>query len=241
MPLNISLKIGTERYDVLQCQYGFGRVVTPLGWPGRGVNGGDIILVMESTKSNTLFEEFTRKRVTPISGSIEIYEVDEKIVVRTIAFEEAFLYSIGENMQKDSSLPMTMTIAISPLRLDFDHKIRLDRRWPQTQGFWWEEHKREEEPIVVSKEDDPTYIIKDAYWIDEEGNQIRDLSVDVPVTLYVVLADYTAGNTINLTFENEDADDVKTVKYSGIVDDTGIVTIDNFKFESSNKEGRENG
>lgn len=236
MPINITLKIGSESYDVLRCHYGFGRVVDSKGWPGRGMNGGDIILTMESTQSTLLFEEMVRKdEVRPVSGSLEFYEVDEGTVIRTIEWEEGYIHSLSESMQNYSSIPMTQTLAISPLRLDINGTIRIDRRFPQTQGFWWDEYKPEEDAVMAAGDDD-TYTITDAYWLDEENNQIRDLDVEEPVTLYVVLGNYTVGSNVSFAFEEEYDEGVKRADCSGTVDEDGIVVIENFKLEPVNEE-----
>ena len=46
MPKNITLKIGSEQYTILQCQYSFGRSVDSKGRPMGGMCGGDIVLTM---------------------------------------------------------------------------------------------------------------------------------------------------------------------------------------------------
>jgi hypothetical protein len=136
---------------------------------------------------------------------------------------------VGEAMAKYSWEPMTMRLAISPLRLDVGRIVRIDRRWPQTYGFWWEKYQPKEVKSELYEKTEECYTIKDTYWIDEDGNQVRDLSVDSPVMLYVVLEKYTPGNTINLTFEAEGEEGVKKNEYQGKVNSKGIVVIENFK------------
>lgn len=88
------------------------------------MNGGDIILTMESTDDIKLFEEMALKDdVRSFSGSLEFYEVDEGVTIRTIAWDEAYIYALSESIQNFSPIPMTQTIAISPLRLDINEII----------------------------------------------------------------------------------------------------------------------
>ncbi|MCD8176835.1 MAG: hypothetical protein LUE98_05175 [Tannerellaceae bacterium] len=117
--------------------------------------------------------------------------------------------------------------------MDINRDIKLDRRFPQTYGFWWEEYK-EPEPVVVTEdtsESEEDIIIKDAYWMDEEGNEIRQLSADYPVTLYVELENFVEGKEIELTFQDEDEEGVKKVDCRGVVNADGFIIIENFKLE----------
>lgn len=244
-----TLRISDQSYDLMYFRYGFGRKTDWHGRPWGGIQGGDIVLVMESTKSTELLERFlntdpeypTSHPPRAISGSIEVCDPEDGMVIRKLVFEEAFIYAVGERMHTDSPLPMMQTIAISPLRLDINRTIRMDRRWPQTYAFWWERFKEPENIAVMGKEVEPTYHIKDAYWIDENGNEIRNLNVKKPVTLYVIMDEYTTGLEANLKFVAEVEDGVKTVEYTENIDSRGIVTIHNFTLEPQKKEEHTNG
>lgn len=70
-------------------------------------------------------------------------------------------------MQCTSCLPMTTTIAISPIRLDFNNKmIRLDRKWPRALNGW-QKYEEEEEEVKyaknVSHEEEKSMRIVEAY------------------------------------------------------------------------------
>ncbi|MCC8145504.1 MAG: DUF4280 domain-containing protein, partial [Bacteroidales bacterium] len=59
------------------------------------------------------------------------------------------------------------------------------------------------EALDENAEDNIPTII-DAYWLDEKGSKHREFMVEQPVTLYVQLHSYNAGETVNLTFEDSD-------------------------------------
>lgn len=231
----ITLKIDNETFNVLQCRYVFNRKIDSKGHPLGGMKGGDIFVTMESTQNNMLFEEFVRKDgQRPVSGSIDFFDTREGKYIRTIEFEEAYIYALGEHMARYSHLPMTQTVAISPLRLDINNTVRIDRRFPQTYAFWWDEYKPEEMPAAV-EEIKERYTIKDAYWMNKYGEPVRCLTVDFPVTLTVVLGEFTAGGRVNLAFEDKTDGELKYFEYSGNVEDDGVIVIDNFKMEPKTK------
>lgn len=115
------------------------------------MQGGEIIVTMESTKDTQLFERMVSKKMLLVDGSLEVWDAEQYTRSRTLKWEQAYIYSYAESMNARSAEPMTFTIGISPLRLDFSPSIRIDRRVPQTYGFWWEEFKPEEKlPIYVA-------------------------------------------------------------------------------------------
>jgi hypothetical protein len=206
--------------------------------------GGLINLTMESTKSTELLQRSlntdpkypTSHPDRPISGSIEVCDPEDGKVIRRLAFEEAFIVQIGEALHGDSWLPMMETITISPLRLDINRTIRLVRRWPQAPHGW--QRYVEKKPVaVMTKENEPTFTIVDAYWVNRNGYEIRDLNVKVPVTLYVEIEEEDAiGRTVSLVFEDKGEDGIKRFECSGIVGANRIITIEHFKLEPVKEE-----
>lgn len=152
-----------------------------------------------------------------------------------IEFDEAYIYGLNEQMARYSHLPMMQAIAISPLRLDINGTVRMDRRFPQTNAFWWEEYKPEAQAIPV-KAWDGSYTITDAYWFDEEGKQNRNFDVDAPVKLYVIFGKYSVGETVKVILEDEETGKFKKYEYSGEVNGDGILTIEDFKLEPKEDE-----
>lgn len=241
MAIRTRLTIEEQSFDVLRCRYNFSRNVDSKGCPMGGMQGGEIEVELESDLDTTLLEYLLTKEPRAHSGSLEVWDEKEQQPIRTIAWDSAYIYAAGEAMQQYSSVPMTLKLAISPLRLDINRTIRIDRRFPQTSAFWWEEYKPEESPAVAGATD-KNFTITDAYWLDDSGNQIRDLNVDTPVTLYVVLGQYTVGSSIELKFEDVDeAGEWKVADYTGTVGDDGVVVVENFKLEAAGKKEEDHG
>jgi hypothetical protein len=216
-----------QRHEVLRFHYGFHCATSARGWPTTGMCGGEIIVDVESTSDVSGFANIARYGYPgSVPGRLEVWNHDETHCFRRIEWEEAYIYEVEEVMANYSWEPMATRLAISPLRLDFDRTVRIDRRVPETYGFWWEVYKPKEVKSELYVKPEERYTIDDAYWIDENGNQVRELDVAFPVTLHVVLGKFTAGSTVNLTFEEEGA---KKVEYSGTVNSKGIVVLENFK------------
>ena len=230
--MKIQLTIGSDTFTALRFSYSFYRVVDFKGRPTTGLLGGDILIELESDSDTTLLELMIAK--DPISGSLRIWNGETS--VRTLEWEEAWIYSVGETMEAYIGSPMILSLSITSLRMDIDRFIRIDRRWPQTYGFWWEPYVPEEKPVVAQHVEE-NVIVSDAYWIDPKGNEIRELNVGSAVTLYVILEQYTSGTTMNFTFEDGDKDgEWRRASYSGTVDSNGMVIIENFKLEVIKKE-----
>lgn len=225
------LRINELEYDILKFNYKFQRDTDAKGRPYGNYYGGEISVQLESTDNIRLFQQMIRKDVPTVDGSIEVLSGNDGICVRRIKFEEAYIYSYGEHMQSASYLPMTTTIAISPIRLDFNNKmIRLDRKWPRAPYGW---QKYEEEKVKyakgVSHEEKKSMKIIEAYWIDKNNKKRKDLLTDYPVKLYIVLEEYTIGAEAKFHFANEENKDWDAADFSGIIDKNGIVEIDDFQ------------
>jgi len=149
MAINATLKIADSSFDILHCKCGFRKETDSKGYPMGGALGGDIFISLESTEETLLLEKLLTKDPVPISGSLEFWNENEASRIRRLDWSEAYIYSVGETMQNSSGLPMIMTLKITPLRLDINRDIRIDRRFPKTYGFWWEEYKPEEEAEIV--------------------------------------------------------------------------------------------
>ena len=230
------LRINDSEFDILRMSYGFYRKTDRKGRPGTGLRGGNIYVLIESGTDNYLLRQMLLEEVPSVRGSIEVMTGQDEQRMRYLEFESAYIFSQEEVMFGYSSYPMLTTIAISPVRFDIDGKVRLDRRWPETYGFWWQEYKPEEVKKVSRTETEQNFTIEDAYWLDDKGRKIRDLSIGMPVTLYVVLGQFSVGRSIHLTFESEEADGVKKADYSGIVNSDGMVVIEDFKLQAVNRE-----
>lgn len=79
-----------------------------------------------------------------VSGCIEVLAGADGEYVRRLTFEKAYIYAAGEEMVSCSHRPMITTVAISPMRLDINDTLRLDRRWPQAPQGWQHYEEKEE-------------------------------------------------------------------------------------------------
>ena len=139
------LRINDSEFDILRMSYGFYRKTDRKGRPGTGLRGGNIYVLIESGTDNYLLRQMLLEEVPSVRGSIEVMTGQDEQRMRYLEFESAYIFSQEEVMFGYSSYPMLTTIAISPVRFDIDGKVRLDRRWPETYGFWWQEYKAEGE------------------------------------------------------------------------------------------------
>lgn len=146
------LKVNNSEYDILRFNHKFQRDIDAKGRPCSNYYGGEMSVMLESTDSIQLFQQMIRKDMPTVDGSIEVLSGSDEVCVKRIDFKEAYIYSYGEQMQSASPLPMTTTIMISPMRLDFNNLLRLDRLWPRAKHGWQkfveEEGKRTTQPII---------------------------------------------------------------------------------------------
>jgi hypothetical protein len=238
-----TLRISDQSYDLMHFRYRFHRKTDWHGMPMGGMRGGDIVVTMESTKSTELLESLLNTDPEypashpprAISGSVEVCDPEDGKVIRRLVFDEAFLYAIGENLNTYSPLPMMQTVAISPLRLDINRNVRMDRRFPQTYAFWWDRYKEDERMVATYEKTEAQLQILRIYWIDEQDEQreLSELFVGQSVTMCVEVEAAGAGKTIDLTIKAPTGTTIKGGgTYSDIrVDGKSTAYIDNFQLE----------
>jgi len=148
------------------------------------MTGGEILVSLESTPKTILLEEILTNNQRPlsISGSLEFWDVNKLSRIRTLEWTEAYIYSVEETMQSGSSMPMMITIGITPLRLDINHHIRIDRRFSTTYGFWWEKYEPEEE-VPIFRPTPPEPLVRavegpsSGYWNQKLKYKVTEYSV----------------------------------------------------------------
>ena len=160
MSVIAQLQIGENIYDVLSFRYRFEASTDKKGRPTSRFRGGEIIVVLEVGSDTTIQELFLSEEPRAIRGSLNVWNEEDMTPIRTIEWEKGYIYSIRETMQRDTSSPMTITVSITPLRLDINRTTRLDRRVPQTYGFWWEEYKPEESVVSTTPKATPIVLVK---------------------------------------------------------------------------------
>lgn len=163
------LKLDSLEYDILYFRYHFKRDVDLKGRPVSNYYGGEMLLRIESTDEAKILQQMIYKDMPPSKGSVEFYGTDD-VCVRHIEFEKAYIYFVGEEMHSLSSLPMLMTIGISPMRLDINRMLRLDRRWPEAPHGWQKYECKEEKRVPVSRTE------------NEESTEVAEIEVITPLT-----------------------------------------------------------
>ena len=200
---HITLTVNSTAFEVLSFRYGFHRLTDAKGRPGTGLRGGDFYnILLESTEDTRLLEAFIHQK-KPFAGSITAYNADG-VAVRSMVWDEAYLSSIEEWMSRTSGEPMLYQVAINPQRLDINRAIRLDRRFPQTYAFWWEEYKPEEQPVAGGSESVVEPVVKEVRWIDK--NTKKDIDQALPDTwasLSVQLENFNAKDQLRFVIKEK--------------------------------------
>lgn len=194
------LKINEKEFDILHLQYSFHRNIDAKGRPATGLQGGDIYIQIESSEDNYLLGQMLLDNAPPVQGSIEILTGEDGQSLRFIEFEKAYIYSQYEGMAESPWLPMLTTIGISPLRLDIDRKIHLDRRWPETNGFQWEEHKPQKAKYVKA-DSVPNIEITNIYWTDSDNNKIEYIPHNEKTHLYIEAQNINNSIDVNINIK----------------------------------------
>lgn len=227
------LRINDSEFDILRMSYGFYRKTDRKGRPGTGLRGGDIYVLIESGTDNYLLRQMLLEEVPAVRGSIEVMTGQDEQRMRYLEFESAYIFSQEEVMFGHSPYPMLTTIAISPVRFDIDRKVRLDRRWPETYGFWWQEYKSEERKYAGMQVDgevigaaDNKPILTRVYLTDSEGIEIDEFPDNGIITICAEVENGKPGDVVEFTLIQEDG---SKKNVSGTVNTQGVVEIKDYK------------
>lgn len=188
------------------------------------LDGGLIRIRFSSTDHDQFFYEWLFSSMME-DGSIEFIQNEVETIER-ISFWDCYCVGVKEWMNAGST-PMGIELLLSPAILKKGALVN-ERVWKVS-----DIHGNSEYINVVeeTKKEDPI-IITDAYWIDEKGNQQRELSLNFPVTLYIQTKDYIVNKSVNLIIKDDTI--MKEAKCSGKIDRNGIITIEKFKLEQIN-------
>ena len=244
------LEIGGCEYELLRFKYSFSVDTDRKGRPKSAMRGGSFYFQVESTDENILLQILLRKkRGYFITGNIRLFQEFDDKTIRTISFE-AYMFSVGENAQIYPSAPMITTFAFSAMKLNFNDRVCIDRRLPETAGFGWEKYKEAEKksPKIRAKspatqvalqsepkakeEEKSTPLILEAYWLDNDKKR-QDLDIGFPVKLHIRVDNCKQGESIDFTFEDNHNGIVEKITRSGVVGENNIVILDNFKFSNN--------
>lgn len=188
---------------------------------------GEILLMLESTESTLLLERMFTKEPVSVPGKLEFVDEENYMTIRTIEWQEGYIYAAGETLWGNSGQPMTQTISITPLRMDINCTLKIDRRFPQTYGFWWDQYKEEIKPGNIPVPDEVAKEIVKVIWKDARGErEIDQIPADGIVTLYGETRGFAEGEDIEFKMELPWGD---TLEVETQVGRNGVVEVQNFK------------
>lgn len=193
------------------------------------IEGGFLRLRFSSTDHDQFFYDWLFTSMME-EGGIEFLQNEVEAVSR-ISFWDCYCVGVEEWMSADGA-PMGIELLLSPAILKKDAPVH-EKVWKIT-----DIHGNTEEVKVEEEDGDKKKIVEitDAYWIDDNGQQIRELNIDYPITLYVVTENFIVGKTVHLHFEDKDQDGWKVADCSGNIDSNGIIVLENFKLETVKEE-----
>lgn len=239
MASEILLEINGHTYHALRFCYEFYRYTDVKGKPVTGLEGGDVLVVLESNADNSLLETMLSDKSrqvpyhswpdfepVPISGKIQLIR-DNVEVFRELVFEEGYIYRYHESMTADG-YPMSIQLSISTMRLDINRNVRLDRRLLTTYGFGWTKYVEKENNFITRINNKVNPEIISVYWKDAKGeHSIDELPENEVVTLYAKAINTKIGDTISFLITDEKYKIIAEIKNCS-VDKNGIVEITNF-------------
>lgn len=139
MSIRAVLCINRREYRVLRYRQRFARRVSSNGMPASDLYGGTIDVEFESERNSGIFALMTDENTPTIEGYLRISPSEEDTMVRELKFDEAYLVGYSEQQYDDWGAPVTMCVSISPIRLDFNRTVCIERR----NSSIWREYRAE--------------------------------------------------------------------------------------------------
>lgn len=139
MSIRAVLCINRREYRVLRYRQRFARRVSSNGMPASDLYGGTIDVEFESERDSGVFALMTDENTPTIEGYLRISPSEEDTMVRELKFDEAYLVGYSEQQYDDWGAPVTMCVSISPIRLDFNRTVCIERR----NSSIWREYRAE--------------------------------------------------------------------------------------------------
>ncbi|KGN75126.1 hypothetical protein HQ40_07135 [Porphyromonas gulae] len=139
MSIRAVLCINRREYRVLRYRQWFARRVSSNGMPASDLYGGTIDVEFESERDSGIFALMTDENTPTIEGYLRISPSEEDTMVRELKFDEAYLVGYSEQQYDDWGAPVTMCVSISPIRLDFNRTVCIERR----NSSIWREYRAE--------------------------------------------------------------------------------------------------
>ena len=139
MSIRAVLCINRREYRVLRYRQRFARRVSSNGMPASDLYGGTIDVEFESERDSGIFALMTDENTPTIEGYLHISPSEKDTMVRELKFDEAYLVGYSEQQYDDWGAPVTMCVSISPIRLDFNRTVCIERR----NSSIWREYRAE--------------------------------------------------------------------------------------------------
>lgn len=122
------LEIDGEEMNVLEFHCSLRQDIDKSGKPSADPSGGNIKLLVESTKSTLLFDWMISHAQTK-NGKITFYRRDAVSKMRELQFNEAYCVSYDEIFVSDNNMPMQIQFVISSKEIIMNGS-KFSRNWP---------------------------------------------------------------------------------------------------------------
>jgi hypothetical protein len=122
------LELDGETLNVLEFHCSIGQETDKSGKPSADPTGGTIRLVVESTKSTTIFDWMISHSQTK-NGKLTFYRRDAISKMRELEFNEGYCIKYDEFFLADSNEPMRIEFYISAKEIIMNGS-KLSRNWP---------------------------------------------------------------------------------------------------------------
>ena len=122
------LEIDGETMNVLECHFKLSQDSDKTGKPSGDPHGGEIILILESTKSTMLFDWMKSNSQTK-NGKLTFYKRDALSKMRELEFNEAYCLGYSETFTAVSNSSMSVEIVVSAKEIIMNGS-KLSRNWP---------------------------------------------------------------------------------------------------------------
>ena len=130
MAFKAQLKIGSNEFDVISCNYALRRDVDGKGRPSSVVYGGTIDLVVESSEDTSIIEGMVNNQYKPLDGTITFKKSEEDAKMKELSFTKGYIVSFHEDFSTLDKKPMLISFTISAQTLKIgsaEHK----NDWPK--------------------------------------------------------------------------------------------------------------
>ena len=129
MAFRATLKLGSNEFDVLDCNYSLKRDVDSKGRPSSNIYGGVVNVHVESTDDTSILEQMV-SQFKPISGSIVFKKGDEEAKMKELEWENGYIVSFEEDIDIVGSRPMSIRFSVSAQVLKIGG-AQFEQNWPQ--------------------------------------------------------------------------------------------------------------